>query len=391
MFLIFKHQKSTIFALKKFNPSKDAGTFFHRERLLLEELRRRPHDHVVVHLTSFMHRRTFYILFPLAQCDLRAFLNRTTVPPLYGDIVLWFFSQLKGLAEAVLHLHTLGEPTIERQWSSDHEFMSPCAVLHGDIKPENILVFDSPGEASLGTFKLSDFGSARTSGELQRHSPHGEIHPRGTEAYQAPDLMDSSEISCVTDVWSLGCVFLELLVWLFYPPGSEEIGFMTQRSTDTLSHSSSFWKLTNAGRIDLKSGVRRRLLDLEYTPCCGKLALEYLLQHIWLIFLPHRDEKPYSALRLCHDIDACTSQAELDLTQNPNHFLDPTVRSWQAARPWPSWKSGIPPPMDDPTVAQQQRWYFEQNTGSAPERRRKGLKNFHRRFALLNDLKSKTS
>ena len=315
---------------------------FHRERTLLQQLRDRPNPHIVTHFASIVYQSIFYICFPLARCNLRSFLNRVTAPPLHQNVVLWFFSQTKGLTDAVSHLHALGDAQLERQWSADHPFVPTRPVFHGDIKPENILIFPSIAEAPLGILKLSDFGSAQTSEDFRRTSFCGDICLGGTKAYQSPDLLKSSELSCATDIWSLGCVFLELLVWLFYPPGSEETGFMTQRAMDSLPHNSSFWTLTAAGKVDMKPSVARRLLDLEHDPCSKKLSLELFLQLIWYLIHPAPHSEEFSALRISHDISACMRQAERDLARDPNYFLDPTASSKDYATPAPSWASWDP-------------------------------------------------
>lgn len=333
--------------MKRFKPSDEAEIIFHRERLLLEAIRRRPHNHILTHITSIKDHDTFYILFPLAQCNLRTFLNRTTAPGLHGNGVIWFFSQLKGLADALLHLHTLGDCGSKPRWTRDHNFIPSNPVLHGDIKPENILVYTSTSEASLWTFKLCDFGTAQNSNQSEKCITHQNIFFRGTQAYESPDLLKSNELSCMTDVYALGCVVLELFVWLFYPPGSEEIGFMTQRACDTLSSSSSFWKLEENGEVDLKPSVKRRLLDMEYTPCCGKLSFEYLLNMLWSVVYP-LDHNKYSTVRFLNDIEASMAQAELDLSRNPNHFLDSTARSRGYATPLPSWISEMPDSFYEP-------------------------------------------
>jgi serine/threonine protein kinase len=269
-------------------------------------------------------------------------MNQVTAPPVHRDVVFWFFSQLKGLADAVRHLHSLRDSVSKDQTNSDHEFIQSLPILHGDIKPENILVFPSTSEASLGIMKLTDFGSAQTNDEEQRSLPLARIQMRGTKAYECPDLLISREASYTTDIWSLSCVFLELLVWLFHPPGSEEIGFMTQRSIDTLSCSSSFWSLTEDGKVQMKRSVNRRLYDLE-PPCTGRLGLEYLLVLLYDNFLLHKN-KELSAQRVLNDIERCMRQAELDLADDPSLYIDPTprlreeeakrVRSWTSTLQW---------------------------------------------------------
>jgi serine/threonine protein kinase len=132
----------------------------------------------IPYLTSIRDEGTFYILFPLAQCNLRTFLNRTTALAVHGNVMLWFLSQLKGLADAVLHLHALGDCVVKHQWTPDIEFIPSRPALHRDLKTENILVFAPAGETSLGTFKLFDFGSAQTSDKSQRSLPQEEVRSR---------------------------------------------------------------------------------------------------------------------------------------------------------------------------------------------------------------------
>lgn len=77
-------------------------------------------------------------------------------------------------------------------------------ILHRDIKPDNIMVIDSPVE----TIKLLDFGVAR--GEAQtRLTMTGEVV--GTLDYVAPELFCGGKFSKASDIYSLGVTFFELL------------------------------------------------------------------------------------------------------------------------------------------------------------------------------------
>lgn len=72
-------------------------------------------------------------------------------------------------------------------------------VVHGDIKPENILL------PHHGKAKLVDFGLARRtlSRGLQRFG--------GTPGYMAPELLDGAEITLASDLFSAGTVLYESL------------------------------------------------------------------------------------------------------------------------------------------------------------------------------------
>lgn len=89
-------------------------------------------------------------------------------------------------------------------------------ILHKDIKSENILV------NIHGQTKLCDFGLAKsedvTGTALQ--TTEGEL-AKGTSLYLAPELLlNNCNASLESDIWSLGCVLLELFsgksVWPLY-------------------------------------------------------------------------------------------------------------------------------------------------------------------------------
>jgi len=75
-------------------------------------------------------------------------------------------------------------------------------VLHRDLKPQNLLINRE------GSLKLADFGLARAFG-IPVKSYTNEVV---TLWYRAPDvLMGSRNYSTSVDIWSVGCIFAELL------------------------------------------------------------------------------------------------------------------------------------------------------------------------------------
>lgn len=72
-------------------------------------------------------------------------------------------------------------------------------ILHRDVKGGNILV----GEKR--SVKLSDFGCSKRSEETCKHTLRGSI------PWMAPEVMNERAYGRKADVWSLGCVFIEMI------------------------------------------------------------------------------------------------------------------------------------------------------------------------------------
>ncbi|KAJ2161586.1 cyclin-dependent kinase 5 [Coemansia sp. RSA 552] len=75
-------------------------------------------------------------------------------------------------------------------------------VLHRDLKPQNLLI------NKRGDLKLGDFGLARAFGIPVRSYSHEVV----TLWYRAPDvLMGSRQYDTSIDLWSVGCIFAEMV------------------------------------------------------------------------------------------------------------------------------------------------------------------------------------
>lgn len=86
-------------------------------------------------------------------------------------------------------------------------------VLHRDLKPQNLLI------NMEGELKLADFGLARAFGIPVRNYTHEVV----TLWYRAPDvLMGSRKYSTQVDIWSVGCIFAEMVNGRPLFPGASE-------------------------------------------------------------------------------------------------------------------------------------------------------------------------
>ncbi|MDD5542656.1 MAG: sigma 54-interacting transcriptional regulator [Acidobacteriia bacterium] len=75
--------------------------------------------------------------------------------------------------------------------------------VHGDLKPENIVV-SSDGKGESPSLKILDFGLARTFDEASRQKLGG------TLAYLAPETLQGQSMNLRSDLYALGVVFYQL-------------------------------------------------------------------------------------------------------------------------------------------------------------------------------------
>ena len=181
---------------------------------MLKELRKFSHPHIVTHLATWTRDERYYMLFPYAQCNLREYMGKPEYKFAEKD-AFWLLDQFRGMAGAVKRIHDLSY--VEAPTSS-LTVTTPTAgerrtAWHHDIKPENILFFKD-SSSDYGMFRVSDWGSAKVN--TYRTRSYHTKHPIGTLTYEAPEYTSKGETSRPYDLWSLGCVFLELLIWAVF-------------------------------------------------------------------------------------------------------------------------------------------------------------------------------
>jgi serine/threonine protein kinase len=139
--------------------------------------------------------------------NLREFWQNNKKPKLSASLVRDVVIQLRWLADALNKLH-------------DYRVGS---YRHGDVKPENILRVrtkspDDP-EVDVGVLKIADMGLAK------HHTVATEFRPPTsmrytTYRYEPPEVIIGASLnhgrSRRYDIWSIGCVTLELIIWLLY-------------------------------------------------------------------------------------------------------------------------------------------------------------------------------
>ncbi|MFZ0314767.1 MAG: serine/threonine-protein kinase [Candidatus Korobacteraceae bacterium] len=89
-------------------------------------------------------------------------------------------------------------------------------IVHGDIKPSNIMLRDSGGAV------LIDLGAARHS---EQDTTMASRKPFGTLGYFSPEQARGEMVSCASDIFSLGVVMLECLLGR-HPTASHQSGLV---------------------------------------------------------------------------------------------------------------------------------------------------------------------
>ncbi|GMQ03497.1 hypothetical protein CsSME_00049274 [Camellia sinensis var. sinensis] len=161
-----------------------------REISLLKEMQ---HGNIV-RLQDVVHsEKRLYLVFEYLDLDLKKHMD--SCPEFSKDprlIKMFLYQILRGIAYC--HSHR---------------------VLHRDLKPQNLLI-----DRRTNALKLADFGLARAFGIPVRTFTHEVV----TLWYRAPEiLLGSRHYSTPVDVWSVGCIFAEMVNQRPLFPGDSEI------------------------------------------------------------------------------------------------------------------------------------------------------------------------
>ena len=173
---------------------------FRRELDQLKRFNGFAHEHLVTLLASFTLRQQYHFLFPCADCDLGEYCQRAPDGPVKDlEMVRWFSGQLRGILGALHIIHN--PPNITGKYGR-----------HGDLKPDNILWYRCTNNAK-GILVITDMGlSSLNRKESRSNIPNRTIPP--TPGYRPPECdIEGGTVSRVYDVWTLGCIFMEMVVW----------------------------------------------------------------------------------------------------------------------------------------------------------------------------------
>jgi len=161
---------------RTFKKDKQVLRAFERE---LSNLKCLKHRHIIELVGSYTDPKYVgIIMLPVADCNLHEFL----IGPLGDDDISLLRTFFGCLASALCFLHD-------------------SRIRHKDIKPQNVLIKD-------GHVFLTDFGISLDWSELNQSTTTGPTWT--TPRYAAPEVADHSARNTSADMWSLGCVYLEM-------------------------------------------------------------------------------------------------------------------------------------------------------------------------------------
>ncbi|KAF2124893.1 kinase-like protein [Dothidotthia symphoricarpi CBS 119687] len=159
----------------RYGPTKSRETV---DQILVEMkiLKSLNHKHVVKYVGSYTNSvHLGIVISPLADMDLSTYMQQASATTQLRPTLQTFFGCL---AASINYLH-------------DKE------VKHRDIKPQNILIYKS-------NVLITDFGLSRDF--LDTTSGRTSSTPR----YCPPEVADWKKRNWSADIWSMGCVFLEM-------------------------------------------------------------------------------------------------------------------------------------------------------------------------------------
>lgn len=157
-----------------------------REISILKEL---VHPNIVLFKEVVHQDSKLYLVFEFLDQDLKRYMDSVALRPQL--VKSYLYQLINGIAYC--HSHR---------------------VLHRDLKPQNLLI------NRHGALKLADFGLARAFGIPVRHYTHEVV----TLWYRAPEiLLGARKYSTPVDVWSIGCIFAEMVNRAPLFPGDSEI------------------------------------------------------------------------------------------------------------------------------------------------------------------------
>lgn len=187
------------------DPQYSRAEFFDKEVGNLKRVREYNSSHLIKPISGYQIGQDRCLMFPWAEGgNLGGYWQDFQLQARDRCHVLWQLRQFVGICSALTELHNRN-------------------VRHGDLKPENILWFDPKNNG--GILQIADLGLAtfhKKEEDTRNRQGMPTQTPSGTSRYEPPEMDEKRNSqdprSRQYDIWSLGCIVFELLLWLAYGP-----------------------------------------------------------------------------------------------------------------------------------------------------------------------------
>ncbi|KAK0614872.1 kinase-like domain-containing protein [Bombardia bombarda] len=269
------------FALKTLiSMSRDS---FNKELASLLSFQDEKDKHLIRLLATFEVRTrqngcesaTYHLLFPWAQGDLWHFWKLHEAEGARIPRCVWMAEQCYFVARALMHVHKERGQLL--RLSDIDENKHELFGRHGDVKADNILWFE--GEDIL---VMTDFGLGRLHTKYSRSVVDPKLLDKSA-TYRAPEFdLRQGLISRASDIFSLGCMYLEFVTWYLEGWDSVRELFPEQRIEEDVHkiESDTFFKIEDhkkdKERAVLKPKVRQWVKRLKQSSHSSKYIEQFL-------------------------------------------------------------------------------------------------------------------
>ena len=256
-------------AIKRLPADSSKSEEWHRE---IEILRSMKHDNIVRYIDHTTTHSHLYIIMEFAEKGSLLSLIRRDGPLTEQDAGVYVVQILQGL----YYLHNRG-------------------LVHRDIKAANVLI------AQNGQVKLSDFGlTTPTPGADGKTAQSEDFEdPVGSVYWMAPEIVAAKAPTKASDVWSLGCVVIELLTGRppFFDRSPANVMYhLMQRDIPIEPIPST---------IDISTKLRSFLSQCFELDVAQRASVGGLLKHPWLVSTSSStacDDGSAAATPIVHDV-----------------------------------------------------------------------------------------
>ncbi|XP_066595252.1 cyclin-dependent kinase 20-like [Prorops nasuta] len=264
----------------------------------IKTLQHLKHEYVIELLDTFPAGLDFIMVFEYMPSGLWELLKDNNISLTTSQIKTY----MKMLLEGIAYVHGKN-------------------IMHRDLKPANLLINDK------GILKIADFGLAR----LMREDVSGPYsHQVATRWYRAPELLYGARYyTSAIDMWSIGCIFGEMINCSPLFPGETDI----EQLAIVLKH--------------LGSPTAESWPELNALPDYNKITFPYHIGSTWEEILPDAEPEAIDLIRRTLLYDSSKRLSAVEALQHIYFYTNPRYSFEDLIKPHQGHRSHVKPRMMD--------------------------------------------